>query len=79
MLEDERGETSAEVERGVTGSFPVLQLSHTRMYQHILSLCMFSVFGNSHGWLIGDNTRLADSFVLLSADWPSDLAAEHAE
>ncbi len=33
----------------------------------------------SHGWLSGDNTRPADSFVLLSADWPSDLAAEHAE
>ncbi len=51
----------------------------TRMYQHILSLCMFNVFGNSHGWLIGDNVSLADSFVLLSADWPINFAAEHVE
>ncbi len=36
------------------------------------------MFGNSHGWLIGDDIRLANSFV-LSADWPSDLAAEHAD
>ncbi len=49
------------------------------MYQHILALCMFSVFGNRHRWLIQDNVRLADSFVLLSADWPSDFTAEHAE
>ncbi len=45
----------------------------------ILSLCMFSVFGNRHGWLIPDNVRLANSFVLPSADWPSDFTAEYAE
>ncbi len=27
----------------------------TRMYENILSPCMFSVFGNRHGWLIRDN------------------------
>ncbi len=48
----------------------------TRMYQHILSLCMFS---NTHGWLIQDNISPADSFVLLSAVWPSDFAPEHAQ
>ncbi len=42
------------------------------------SVFMFSVFGNRHGWLTRDNVRLANSFV-LSADWPSDFAAEHAE
>ena len=35
---------------------------------------MFSVFGKIHGWLIPDNVRLANSFVHLSADWPSDYA-----
>ncbi len=39
----------------------------TRMYQHILSLCLFSVYGNRHGWLIQDNIWPADSFVFLSA------------
>ncbi len=49
------------------------------MYQFILSLGMFSVFGNRHGWLIPDNVRQANSFVLLSADWPSDFAVENAQ
>ncbi len=49
-------------------------IDSTRMYQHIVALCTFSVFGNSHGWLIPDNVRLANSFVHLSADWPSDYA-----
>ncbi len=51
----------------------------TRIYQHLVALCMFRVFGNRHGWLIPDNVRVANSFVHLSADWPSDYAAEHAQ
>ncbi len=49
------------------------------MYQHILALCMFSIFVKRHGWLSQDNVRLADSFVLFRADWPSDFSTEHAE
>ncbi len=39
-----------------------------RLYQNILSLFMFSVFINRHGWLLPDNVKLAKSFILLSAD-----------
>ncbi len=52
----------------------------TRMYQHtVVALCMFSVFGNRYGWFVRDNIRLVNSFILLSADWPSDFSAEHAQ
>ncbi len=54
------------------------EVRFTRMYQYIVALCMFSVFGNRHG-LIRDNVRVANSFVHLSTDRPSDNAAEHAQ
>ncbi len=40
---------------------------------------MFTVGLGRHRWLIRDNIRRANSFVLVSADWPIDFAAEHAE
>ncbi len=35
--------------------FLTVQLTCTRMYQYIVSLCMFSVLCNSHRWLIRDS------------------------
>ncbi len=50
-----------------------------KFYQYSVAVCVVSVFGNRPMMSIRDRNRLAGSVVLLSVDWPSDFATEHAE